>query len=112
MNEIEKLKPTCIWRNFYALTQIPRPSGHVEIIFENMVLQILVQKLDWGVHRRRVDQERAIPSEKSEKSVVFQECGCQISSIRLIRGQLRVCGCLQTLCVFAPLRGARKRMPL
>ena len=32
MNEIEKLKPTCIWRNFYALTQIPRPSGHVEKI--------------------------------------------------------------------------------
>lgn len=30
MNEIEKLKPECIWRNFYALTQIPRPSGHVE----------------------------------------------------------------------------------
>ena len=32
MNEIEKLQPTCIWRNFYALTQIPRPSGHVEKI--------------------------------------------------------------------------------
>ncbi len=32
MNEIEKLQPTCIWRNFYALTQVPRPSGHVEKI--------------------------------------------------------------------------------
>ena len=32
MNEIEKLQPQCIWRNFYALTQIPRPSGHVEKI--------------------------------------------------------------------------------
>jgi len=30
MNEIAKLKPTCIWRNFDALTQVPRPSGHVE----------------------------------------------------------------------------------
>jgi len=30
MNEIAKLKPECIWRNFDALTQIPRPSGHVE----------------------------------------------------------------------------------
>lgn len=30
MSEIKNLKPECIWRNFYALTQIPRPSGHVE----------------------------------------------------------------------------------
>ncbi len=30
MNEILKLSPECIWRNFYALTQVPRPSGHLE----------------------------------------------------------------------------------
>ena len=30
MNEIAKLSPECIWRNFDALTQVPRPSGHVE----------------------------------------------------------------------------------
>ena len=30
MNEIKNLKPECIWRNFYALTQVPRPSGHRE----------------------------------------------------------------------------------
>lgn len=32
MNEITKLDPQCIWKNFYALTQIPRPSGHLEKI--------------------------------------------------------------------------------
>ena len=32
MNEIEKLNPQCIWKNFYALTQVPRPSGHLEKI--------------------------------------------------------------------------------
>lgn len=32
MNEIKNLKPECIWRNFHALTQIPRPSGHLEKI--------------------------------------------------------------------------------
>lgn len=32
MNEIQNLKPTCIWRNFYNLTQVPRPSGHLEKI--------------------------------------------------------------------------------
>ena len=28
MSEIKNLKPECIWRNFDALTQVPRPSGH------------------------------------------------------------------------------------
>ncbi len=32
MNEIAKLEPQCIWKNFYALTQVPRPSGHLERI--------------------------------------------------------------------------------
>ena len=30
MEEIKNLKPECIWRNFDALTKIPRPSGHTE----------------------------------------------------------------------------------
>ena len=30
MNEIANLQPTCIWRNFDALTKVPRPSGHLE----------------------------------------------------------------------------------
>ena len=32
MNEILKLEPQCVWKNFYALTQVPRPSGHLEKI--------------------------------------------------------------------------------
>jgi len=34
MNEILNLSPACIWRNFYALTQVPRPSGHLEKVQE------------------------------------------------------------------------------
>lgn len=30
MEEIKNLKPECIWRNFDALTQVPRPSGHLD----------------------------------------------------------------------------------
>ena len=30
MSEIANLQPTCIWRNFDALTKVPRPSGHLE----------------------------------------------------------------------------------
>lgn len=32
INEIQNLNPQCIWKNFYALTQVPRPSGHSEKI--------------------------------------------------------------------------------
>lgn len=30
MSEIKNLKPECIWKNFHALTQVPRPSGHLD----------------------------------------------------------------------------------
>ena len=30
MTEIKDLQPSSIWRHFYALTRVPRPSGHVE----------------------------------------------------------------------------------
>ena len=32
MSEIKNLQPACIWKNFHALTQVPRPSGHLEKI--------------------------------------------------------------------------------
>ena len=40
MSEIANLKPAAIWSNFHALTQLPRPSGHLE-----KVQQFL---LDWA----------------------------------------------------------------
>ena len=30
MTEMKNLNPQCIWKNFHALTQVPRPSGHLE----------------------------------------------------------------------------------
>jgi len=32
MEEIKNLNPVCIWKNFHALTQVPRPSGHLDKI--------------------------------------------------------------------------------
>lgn len=34
MSEIKNLKPVEIWRNFYDLTQVPRPSGHLQRVQE------------------------------------------------------------------------------
>lgn len=30
MSEIKNLDPQIVWKNFYALTRVPRPSGHLE----------------------------------------------------------------------------------
>ena len=30
MSEIKNLNPQIVWNNFYALTQVPRPSGHLQ----------------------------------------------------------------------------------
>ncbi|NLV52991.1 MAG: aminoacyl-histidine dipeptidase [Bacteroidales bacterium] len=37
MNPIEELAPKVVWRNFYALTQIPRPSGHTEKVAQFLI---------------------------------------------------------------------------
>ncbi|MEE0522101.1 MAG: aminoacyl-histidine dipeptidase [Bacteroidaceae bacterium] len=43
MNPIEELSPKGVWRNFYALTQIPRPSGHTERVAKYLV--------DWAISK-------------------------------------------------------------
>lgn len=43
MSEIRNLQPKAVWENFHLLTQVPRPSGHLE-----KVQQFL---LDWAKER-------------------------------------------------------------
>ena len=43
MSEILKLQPQALWRNFHLLTQVPRPSGHLEKIQQFL--------LDWAKER-------------------------------------------------------------
>ena len=38
---IQNLDPQVVWKNFHALTQIPRPSKHEELAVEYMY--------NWGV---------------------------------------------------------------
>lgn len=37
MKTILDLEPRCVWQNFHALTQIPRPSGHTEQVAAYLV---------------------------------------------------------------------------
>jgi dipeptidase D len=37
MSEIKKLNPECIWKNFDALTKVPRPSGHLEKVQQFLI---------------------------------------------------------------------------
>ncbi|MBP3567063.1 MAG: aminoacyl-histidine dipeptidase [Paraprevotella sp.] len=43
MSEIKNLQPQIVWKNFHALTQVPRPSGHLA-----KVQQFL---LDWAAEK-------------------------------------------------------------
>lgn len=74
MSEIKNLNPECIWRNFDALTQVPRPSGHLE-----KVQQFL---LDFAKHagveafidegRNVVMRKPASPGMENRKGVILQ----------------------------------------
>ena len=35
--EVKDLSPQVVWRNFYSLTQIPRPSGHTAKVAQFLV---------------------------------------------------------------------------
>ncbi len=74
MNEIQKLNPQCIWKNFYALTQVPRPSGHLEKV-QQFLLDFGKQA---GVEAFKdpagniVFRKPATPGMESRKGVILQ----------------------------------------
>ena len=74
MNEICKLNPECIWKNFYALTQVPRPSGHLEKV-QQFLLDFAKQAgveafIDEG--RNVVMRKPATPGMENRKGVILQ----------------------------------------
>ena len=74
MNEIQNLKPECIWRNFYSLTQVPRPSGHLEKI-QQFLLDFAKQA---GVEAFKdpadniVMRKPATPGMENRKGIILQ----------------------------------------
>ena len=74
MSEIKNLNPTCIWKNFYALTQVPRPSGHLEKV-QQFLLDFAKQA---GVEAFKdpadniVMRKPASPGMEKKKGVILQ----------------------------------------
>ena len=74
MNEIQNLSPTCIWKNFYALTQVPRPSGHLEKIqqflldFGKQAGVYAVKDPAGNIHMRKA----ATPGMENRKGIILQ----------------------------------------
>ena len=74
MNEILNLRPQCIWKNFYALTQVPRPSGHLEKIQQFLLdfaqqAGVFAEKDPAGnIHLRKP----ATPGMENRKGVILQ----------------------------------------
>ena len=74
MNEIQNLNPQCIWKNFYALTQVPRPSGHLEKVQKfllDFAKEIGVEAfIDSG--QNVVMRKPATPGMENRKGVILQ----------------------------------------
>ena len=74
MSEIKNLKPECIWRIFDALTQVPRPSGHLEKV--QQYLLDFAKKV--GVEAFKDEAENivmrkpATPGMENRKTVILQ----------------------------------------
>ncbi|MBR6962257.1 MAG: aminoacyl-histidine dipeptidase [Prevotella sp.] len=74
MNEIQNLNPQCVWKNFYALTQVPRPSGHLEKV-QQFLLDFAKQA---GVEAFKdaadniVMRKPAFPGMENRKGVILQ----------------------------------------
>lgn len=74
MSEIKNLNPECIWRNFYALTQVPRPSGHLEQV-QRFLLDFAAQN---GVEafvddaQNIVMRKPATPGMENRKGIIMQ----------------------------------------
>ena len=74
MSEIKKLNPECIWRNYDALTQVPRPSGHLEKV-QHMLLEFAARV---GVEAFKdaagniVMRKPASPGMENRKGIILQ----------------------------------------
>jgi len=74
MNNIQNLNPQCVWKNFHALTQVPRPSGHVEKV-QQFLLDFAAQV---GVEAFKdpagniVMRKPATPGMENRKGVILQ----------------------------------------
>ncbi|WP_315356619.1 aminoacyl-histidine dipeptidase [Segatella oulorum] len=74
MREIAKLEPTCVWRHFDALTQVPRPSGHLKPV-QQFLLDFAKQAgveafVDAG--NNVVMRKPATPGMENRKTVLMQ----------------------------------------
>ncbi len=74
MSEIKNLNPECIWRNFDALTQVPRPTGHLEKVQKfllDFAARVGVEAFqDSG--RNIVMRKPATPGMENRKGIILQ----------------------------------------
>jgi dipeptidase D len=74
MSEIKNLEPKCIWNNFDALTQVPRPTGHLEKVQQfllSFAKRIGIEAfVDEG--RNVIMRKPATPGMENRKAVILQ----------------------------------------
>lgn len=74
MSEIKNLNPECIWRNFDALTQVPRPSGHLEKVQQfllDFAARVVVEAFK-DAAGNIVMRKPASPGMENRKGIILQ----------------------------------------
>ena len=74
MSEVKNLKPQIVWKNFHALTQVPRPSGHLEKVQKFLLDWAAGQGIEAfkGGGENIVMRKPATPGMENRKTVVLQ----------------------------------------
>ena len=71
---ITELAPEVLWKNFYNLTQIPRPSGHEKAVIESLIQ--FAKNLGLEYHKDNVGnlliRKEATEGKEGSKTVVLQ----------------------------------------
>jgi dipeptidase D len=72
--EITHLNPSIVWKHFYDLTQIPRPSSHEKKVIEHIKKFAEVQKLDYTIDETGniIIRKPAVKGKENVTGVVLQ----------------------------------------
>lgn len=72
--EIASLNPAQVWKYFYGITQIPRPSGHEKAIVDFIKSFAETHKLEYSIDQvgNILVRKKASPGKESAKTVTLQ----------------------------------------
>lgn len=74
MSNILSLKPQIVWKNFYELTQTPRPSKHEEKVVQHIINFAIENEIEYTVDKTGniIMRKPASPGMENRKGIILQ----------------------------------------